>query len=177
MARPLITIAPVCLNSLLYKTERDLEEMSRMLGREDRGRSVGKGWRRLAGSPYKSICGTSEQGLFFDYNFDNGQRSTYRYATTFYPLWAGLATDAQARAVVTNLGAIREAGRHRDECAGDRKVSGIILLAGRRSSCWPSRACVVMVTMRRRTASLRSFFRWCWRTSIATRRFARSTTS
>ena len=27
--------APVCLNSLLYKTEKDLEQMSRALGRED----------------------------------------------------------------------------------------------------------------------------------------------
>ena len=28
--------APVCLNSLLYKTEKDLEKMAGILGREDR---------------------------------------------------------------------------------------------------------------------------------------------
>ena len=51
-----------------------------------------------------------EHGLFFDYDFDNAKQSTYRYATTFYPLWAGLATDAQARAVVKNLGVFERAG-------------------------------------------------------------------
>ncbi len=29
--------------------------------------------------------------------------SRYQYASTFYPLWAGLATPAQAKAVVANL--------------------------------------------------------------------------
>ena len=45
----------------------------------------------------------SERGLFFDYNFVTGKRSTYEYATTFYPLWAGLASKAQAQAMVQNL--------------------------------------------------------------------------
>jgi alpha,alpha-trehalase len=51
-----------------------------------------------------------QQGLFFDYDFENGQRSHYRYATTFYPLWAGLATDAQAEAVVKNLSIFERPG-------------------------------------------------------------------
>jgi alpha,alpha-trehalase len=50
------------------------------------------------------------RGLFFDYNFDDQRRSTYLYATTFYPLWAGLATPAQARAVVKNLRLFERAG-------------------------------------------------------------------
>jgi alpha,alpha-trehalase len=50
------------------------------------------------------------QGLFFDYDFDRGQRSDYRYATTFYPLWAGLATDAQASKVMKNLSAFEKPG-------------------------------------------------------------------
>jgi alpha,alpha-trehalase len=49
-------------------------------------------------------------GLFFDYDLEKKQPSTYRYATTFYPLWAGLATDAQARAVVKNLTSFERAG-------------------------------------------------------------------
>ena len=48
--------------------------------------------------------------MFFDYNFDDAKRSTYRYATTFYPLWAGLATDAQARAVVKELSVFERPG-------------------------------------------------------------------
>ena len=101
--------APICLNSLLFKTERDLEEMSRLLGMN----SDASDWHKRAESRRQSMqhyLWDDEQGLFFDYNFDEAKRSTYRYATTFYPLWAGLATDAQARAVMKNLSAFEKAG-------------------------------------------------------------------
>ncbi len=101
--------APVCLNSLLYKTERDLEEMSRLLGKAAEAAE----WQKLAENRRQSIrkyLWDEGRGLFFDYDLEKEQRSTYRYATTFYPLWAGLATDAQARAVVKNLGSFERAG-------------------------------------------------------------------
>jgi alpha,alpha-trehalase len=37
-----------------------------------------------------------DAGLYFDYNFVTGKRSTYKFVTTFYPLWAGEANEAQA---------------------------------------------------------------------------------
>jgi alpha,alpha-trehalase len=101
--------APVCLNSLLYKTERDLEEMSRRLGKTVDTAE----WQKLAENRRQSIrkyLWDERHGLFFDYDLEKKQRSTYRYATTFYPLWAGLATDAQARAVVKNLDSFERAG-------------------------------------------------------------------
>jgi len=101
--------APVCLNSLLFKTERDLEEMSRLLGKD----SDAFQWHKLAEARKQLVqkyLWDERQGLFLDYNFDNGQKSTYLYATTFYPLWAGLASDAQARAVVKNLRIFEKAG-------------------------------------------------------------------
>src|ERR1700678_2073706 len=94
--------APVCLNSLLFKTERDLSELARLLGKD----AEAAHWQELAEKRKQSInkyFWDQRQGLFFDYNFDSAQRSTYRYATTFYPLWAGLATPEQARAVLKNL--------------------------------------------------------------------------
>ena len=48
--------------------------------------------------------------MFFDYNFATGTRSTYDYATTFYPLWAGLASDGQARALDANLRLFEQPG-------------------------------------------------------------------
>jgi alpha,alpha-trehalase len=48
--------------------------------------------------------------LFFDYDVPAGRRSSYRYATTLYPLWAGLATAEQARRVVQNLPTLEKAG-------------------------------------------------------------------
>lgn len=101
--------APVCLNSLLFKTERDLEEMSRMLGREA---DVAR-WKKLAEARQQAIhkcLWDDRQGLFFDFNFDSQQQSTYRFATTFYPLWAGLATNEQAAAVMKNLSSFEKAG-------------------------------------------------------------------
>ena len=94
--------APVCLNSLLYKTEKDLEQISRWLGR---GADAEK-WSQRAEERKKLITRhlwDQAQGLFFDYNFQTSQRSSYRYASTFYPLWAGLATAEQAKAVAGNL--------------------------------------------------------------------------
>jgi len=52
----------------------------------------------------------SKRGLFFDYDFEAGTRSTYEYVTTLYPLWAGLATSEQAQAVWRNLKIFEQPG-------------------------------------------------------------------
>ena len=101
--------APVCLNSLLFKTEQDLEKMSRLLGKPSEAAEWQRLWEARRQAMQKYLW-DEEQGLFFDYNFDDAQRSTYRYASTFYPLWAGVATDAQAHAVVKDLSVFERAG-------------------------------------------------------------------
>jgi len=101
--------APVCLNSLLFKTERDLSAMSRVLGDP----AEAARWQALADSRKAAVeqyLWDAEQGLFFDYNFESSRQSDYRYATTFYPLWAGLATDEEARAVMKNLPLFEQPG-------------------------------------------------------------------
>jgi alpha,alpha-trehalase len=101
--------APVCLNSLLYKTEKDLEQMSRWLGHSADAHK----WEALAEQRKKLITRylwDEKTGWFFDYNLQTGGRSSYRYATTFYPLWAGLATPEQAKAVAKNLPALDHPG-------------------------------------------------------------------
>ena len=101
--------APVCLNSLLYKTEKDMEQISLWLGRDDNA----KEWRRRAEERKKLVTRylwSAEQGSFFDYNFVTGKISNYRYATMFYPLWAGLATPEQAKAVIGNLKGFEQPG-------------------------------------------------------------------
>jgi alpha,alpha-trehalase len=94
--------APVCLNSLLYKTEKDLEQISRWLGH---GEDAEK-WNKRAEQRKNLITKymwNEPQGLFFDYDFTTHRMSEYKYASTFYPLWAGLATPEQAKAVADNL--------------------------------------------------------------------------
>jgi alpha,alpha-trehalase len=101
--------APACLNSLLYKTEKDLEQISRWLGHT----ADAEKWSKRADERKKLITRylwDEKTGWFFDYNLQTGERSTYRYATTFYPLWAGLATPEQAGAVVKNLPALDHPG-------------------------------------------------------------------
>jgi alpha,alpha-trehalase len=94
--------APVCLNSLLYKMEKDLEQMSHWLGRNaDANRWSERAEKRKA--LITKYLWNGEQGLFFDYDFVRKRMSGYKYASTFYPLWAGLATPEQARAVAANL--------------------------------------------------------------------------
>ena len=94
--------AAVCLNSLLYKTEKDLEQISRWLGHSDDA----KKWSQRADNRKRLITRylwDPRAGQFFDFNFITNRISSYQYATTFYPLWAGLATPEQARAVDASL--------------------------------------------------------------------------
>ncbi len=101
--------APVCLNSLLYKTEKDLEQISLWLDRSDEA----KQWNKRAEDRKKLITQylwSAGQGTFFDFNFVTKQISNYKYASMFYPLWAGLATPEQAKGVVANLKGFEQPG-------------------------------------------------------------------
>ncbi len=101
--------APVCLNSLLYKYEKDMQQISEWIGKS----SEAKTWQERADTRQKRIqeyLWDHEQGMFFDYDFQSGRRSTYQYLTTFYPLWAGLATPEQAAAVAKNLPKFEQPG-------------------------------------------------------------------
>jgi alpha,alpha-trehalase len=101
--------APACLNSLLYKTEKDLERMSNLLGHPDEART----WKAKAAERQQRMVKyfwDENRGLFFDYNFVTHKRSNYEYATTFYPLWAGLASKAQAQAVIENVKLFEQPG-------------------------------------------------------------------
>jgi len=51
-----------------------------------------------------------DRGFFFDYDFTSAKKSSYRYLTTYYPLWAGLATPEQAAAVAKNLPVFEQPG-------------------------------------------------------------------
>jgi alpha,alpha-trehalase len=101
--------APVCLNSLLFKAEKDLAALARLLGRD----AEATRWQERAAARRAAInkyLWDPQAGMFFDYDFDQGVRSSYVYATTVYPLWAGLASDEQARAVVANLKKLEQPG-------------------------------------------------------------------
>jgi alpha,alpha-trehalase len=101
--------APVCLNSLLYKTERDLAQMSEILGRKKDAEE----WRKRADDRKERIqdyLWDPKRGLYFDYDFQEQVQSSYEYVTTFLPMWAGIATPEQASAMMKNLAIFERPG-------------------------------------------------------------------
>jgi alpha,alpha-trehalase len=101
--------APVCLNALLYVMEADGAEIAEALGRPDEARR----WRERAQARRAAVdryLWDEASGLYLDYDFRAGARRRYEFATTFYPLWAGLASPEQARRVLANLGRFEAPG-------------------------------------------------------------------
>ena len=93
---------PVCLNSLLYLMEMQAAEIMRLLGRgadaavwEMRGRD--------RAARVNQLMWDAQDGLYYDYDFASGRRRRYPFLTTFYPLWAGIASREQAAQVMRNL--------------------------------------------------------------------------
>jgi len=101
--------APVCLNSLLFKYEKDLQAIATTLGKPKDSEE----WKRRAeqrGDGMQKYFWDAKNGMFFDYNIDRNERSTYEFITTFYPLWAGAATKEQAAAVMKNVAKLERPG-------------------------------------------------------------------
>ncbi|MEO1394254.1 MAG: trehalase family glycosidase [Cyanobacteria bacterium J06634_5] len=109
---------PVCLNVLLYQMEKDMSEIYRLLSNAEsqavstplldaayNSAEIAK-WHDRANARHQSIdeyLWDEETGLYLDYSLTTGERRYYEFATTFYPLWAGLASVHQAEAVLENL--------------------------------------------------------------------------
>lgn len=86
--------ALVCLNSLLYKYERDLAWMAEKLGKHDEIKQWNEAAEARKAAIDKYLWNASEN---FDYGCTTQRQSTYRYLTMFYPLWAGLADENQIK--------------------------------------------------------------------------------
>jgi alpha,alpha-trehalase len=98
-------LVTVDLNSLLYKIESDIASL--LSSEFDGTLTLGNGTVELASTwrgkaeERKMLMNrylwNSGQGMFFDYDFVHGSQMTYLSATSFYPLWSGVATKDQAR--------------------------------------------------------------------------------
>jgi alpha,alpha-trehalase len=103
-------LATVDLNSLLYKIEMDIArtieaEFAGALQLENGAITKSSEWYQAA-ETRKSLINQyfwdAERGMFFDYDFVQNRRTDYVSATTFYPLWAGLASKEQAEKLAAN---------------------------------------------------------------------------
>jgi alpha,alpha-trehalase len=94
--------APICLNSLLYKYERDMAHFATLLGRK----ADASQWEHRAKTRRQAInkyLWNPTKRMFYDYDFSTQKQSNYNYLTTFYPLWAELATPEQATMLKQHL--------------------------------------------------------------------------
>ena len=101
--------AAVGLNSLLYRYERDLHDFALRLGKP----AEAAHWAALAAqrkAAMNKYLWRADRGLFMDYDTTTGRPSDDPYLTTFYPLWAGLATPAQAKSVRDHLALFERKG-------------------------------------------------------------------
>jgi alpha,alpha-trehalase len=100
---------PVCLNSLLYLMEVQTAEIERILGHW----SAAAIWAKRARARrdrVNQLMWDAKDGLYYDYNFKTDGVRRYPFVTTFYPLWTGIASAAQAARIVRNLSLFERPG-------------------------------------------------------------------
>ena len=100
---------PVCLNSLLYLMEMQTAEIAGLLGLAAdaqiwRSRGIARAER------INRLLWDARDGLYYDHNFERHRLRKYAFLTTFYPLWAGIATREQAARVAANLSEFEQPG-------------------------------------------------------------------
>jgi len=101
--------APVCLNSLLYRYERDLEHLGLVLGKGAEAARWGKKAQMRNAAIHRYLW-KPQQGVFADYLFDKRKSSDYAYISSLYPLWAGVASREEAKRVVAKLNLFERPG-------------------------------------------------------------------
>lgn len=111
-------LATVDLNCLLYKYETDIAwAIEHVFGGQlvlnspwcsagvlDDHVETADGWRAAAAARRDRMWlyqWNEQEGIFFDYDTVRQVQSCYEYVTTFYPLWAGLASPRQAELLIT----------------------------------------------------------------------------
>ena len=94
--------ADASLNALLYRYERDLHDFALQLGKAGEADH----WAQAAlarKAAMDKYLWDDKAGMYRDYDFVAGKRSSYPYVTTFFPLWAGMSSKAQAERLRQSL--------------------------------------------------------------------------
>ncbi len=101
--------APVCLNSLLYRYERDMAHFAHLLvlPRDAQHWDLRASARAAAMQRY---LWRSNEGVFADYDFVRQRSSDYAFITSLYPLWAGVATREEADKMEAKLSLFERPG-------------------------------------------------------------------
>jgi len=100
--RKALDFTPVDLNALLYKYETDFARAARILGDMREAAQ----WDQAAAArqaTMNKLMWDRLRGLYYDYNFVKKKRTNSSSLAGYFPMWAGLASDEQAEAMVRAL--------------------------------------------------------------------------
>ena len=100
--RRALNFLPVDLNALLYKYETDFARAARLF---DDMREAAR-WDDAAAlrkSTMNNLMWDRIRGLYYDYNYVKGKRSSTSSLAAYFPMWAGMVDDKQAAALVKGL--------------------------------------------------------------------------
>ncbi len=101
--------APVCLNSLLFRYERDMAHFAHLLALpQDAHRWDRRATARAAAMQH--YLWQPRLGVFSDYDFIRARPSSYAFIASLYPLWAGVATREEANSMETLLNLFERPG-------------------------------------------------------------------
>lgn len=101
-SRKCLDYLPIDLNSLLYKYENDFFKAAEILGKKDEA----KKWQEAANRRRYTVdrlMWNELRGLYYDYNYIKKSRSSVASLATYYPLWAGMASQKHAARLVRSL--------------------------------------------------------------------------
>lgn len=100
--RKCLDFLPIDLNSLLYKYETDFARADEILGDENSAKEWIKASEKRKESINKLMWGKF-RGFYFDYNYQRKVLGDIWSLAAYYTMWAGLASEAQAKKLVDNL--------------------------------------------------------------------------
>lgn len=100
--RKCLDYAPIDLNALLYKYEKDFARVANIAGDTKKE----KVWSQKAANRQKvvnELMWGKLRGFYFDYNYQKKELGNSWSLAGFYPMWVGMSSKQQAARMVANL--------------------------------------------------------------------------
>jgi len=94
---------------LLYKYETDFAKAARLAG-QTREAVRWEHASKLRAITMDELMWDDNRGLYYDYNYVKKKKSGVSSLASFYPMWAGMVTDKQAKKLVSALHRFEQKG-------------------------------------------------------------------
>jgi alpha,alpha-trehalase len=107
--RKALNYLPVDLNALLYKYEMDFVRAAEIAG----DKHEASRWKLAAGHRKENmneLMWSNLRGIYYDYDYVREKRGGVSSLAAYYPMWAGMVSDEQAKHLVKTLKRFDEKG-------------------------------------------------------------------